>query len=102
MFSLVQEEKPSTICQQAQSLCRAYSHLQSAYCELAQTEGLWNPEVDEYLHEELYLDRTARQFMEEIVEALEPMQKPLQQLALDHNSLCSDLLRVGRGESFSV
>ena len=98
----MQEEKPSTICQQAQSLCRAYSHLQSAYVELAQTEGLWNAEVDEYLREELYLDRTARQFMEDLVEALEPMQRPMQDLAHDHQGLCNDLLRVGRGESFSV
>ena len=102
MFSPVQEEKPSTLCQQAQSLVTAYHHLQAAYCELAQSEVMWNEEVDAYLREETYAGRTARQFMQEMVEFLHPMQKPMQELALDHQNLCNDLLRVGRGESFSV
>ena len=102
MFSLVQEEKPSTLCQQAQSLNRAYHHLQSVYLELAQTYDTWNDDANEYLREELYLGRTAKEFMAEMVEALVPMQKPMQELAMDHHNLCDDLLRVGRGESFSV
>ena len=102
MFSSVQQEKPLTLCDQARHLAAAHRHLQEAYCELAQTELMWNSEVDEYLHEECYLDRTAAQFMRDTVGALHVMQRPMQQLALDHQNLCNDLLRVGRGESFSV
>ena len=90
------------MCQQAQSLNEAYHHLQSVYMELAQTYDTWNPEADEYLREEKYLGMTAKEFMSEMVDALAPMQKPMQQLAMDHTNLCNDLLRVGRGESFSV
>lgn len=76
--------------------------MQELYCELAQTETCWNGEASAYLHEERYAGRTALEFMADMVEALEPMQRPMQQLALDHQTLCNDLLRVGRGESFSV
>ena len=98
----MQDLKPSTICDQAQSLNRAYHHLQSAYLELAQTYDTWNEEADAYLREEVYLDVTAKDFVAVVVDTLQPMQRPMQELAIDSTNLCNDLLRVGRGESFSV
>ena len=102
MFSLVQDKKPLSICDQAKHLADAHRHLQEAYCVLAQMEPDWNPEVDEYLHEEVYAGRTGKQFLSDIADALHEMQTPLFELAVDHRDLCNDLLRVGRGESFSV
>lgn len=98
----MQDQKPSTICQQSESLSRVYHHLQCAYIELAQTEITWNKDADEYLREESYLDQNAKSYVSSLVEILDEIQRPTQRLALDHQSLCNDLLRVGRGESFSV
>ena len=98
----MQDQKPSTICQQSESLSRAYHHLQSAYCELAQTEITWNKDADAYLREESYMEASAYGYLSGVVQILDSLQRPTQRLALDHQGLYDDLLRVGRGESFSV
>lgn len=98
----MQQENTLSLCEQARHLAKAYHHLQEALSELSQTGLCWNKEVDEYLRDHSYAGRTASQFMLDMVEALEPMQQPMQDLALDHVNLCTGLSRVERGELFSV
>lgn len=80
----------------------AYQSISAAYVNLAQIHGAWNKEVNEYLHEEQYLGASAVDFLESVVEILEQITPEMQRLALDHENLCNDLVRVGRGQSFSV
>ena len=89
---------PSTV----RSLCASYRALQTAYCELAQLEGDWPKELNEYLYDEKYGGLSATKLVSEVVIDLEKYQLPLQQLALDAQSLESDLIRIGRGGSFEV
>ena len=98
----MQQNEPLTLCDQSLSLSESYQALQAAYVGLAQTYERWNTDADAYLREERYLESTAKEFLGGIVEVLEAMQRPTQRLAIDHQNLCNDLLRVGRGESFSV
>jgi len=98
----VQDLNASTICRQSQDLGAAYQSLSQAYVNLAQIHGAWNKEVNEYLHEEKYLNASALEFVDSIVELLEAITPEMQRLAQDHESLCNDLVRVGRGQSFSV
>lgn len=76
--------------------------MQTAYCELAQLEGNWPKELNEYLYDETYGGLTATKLVSEVVIELEKYQLPLQQLALDTQNLESDLIRIGRGGSFEV
>lgn len=102
MFSLVQQQEPLSLCDQSLALSEAYQALQAAYVGLSQTYERWNEEASAYLREEEYLGAQAYELVGGTVEVLERMQQPIRQLALDHQNLCNDLLRVGRGESFSV
>ena len=102
MFSPVQQQEPLSLCDQSLSLTESYQALQAAYVNLAQTYERWNKEADAYLREEKYMGCDAKELIGGITDLLEPLQKPMQQLAIDHQNLCNDLLRVGRGESFSV
>lgn len=102
MFSGMQELNPLTICQQAREVGDAYKALSTAYVSLAQIRSTWNAEVNEYLHEERYCNATATDFLDAIIEFLEVTTPEMQRLARDHENLCNDLVRVGRGESFSV
>ena len=98
----MQDPNLLSISAQTKHLGDAFRSLNDAYCGLSQTYGLWNPEVDEYLHEELYLDDKAKAFMARCVDALHAMNEELFRLVKDHQTLVSDLERVGRGDSFSV
>ena len=98
----MQDPKLLSIKDQAQCLCDAHRALNDAYTNLAQTYGLWNQEINEYLHEEEYSGVPAKTFMSDAVEILHEINNGLYQLALDHRDLVSDLERVGRGDSFSV
>jgi len=98
----MQQPDPLTLCDQAKALSEAYHALQVAYIGLAQTYDCWNSEASAYLREERYMNCEAKEVVGGIVDLLEPLQKPMQELAIDHHTLCNDLLRVGRGESFSV
>ena len=89
---------PSTV----RSLCSSYRAIQTAYCELAQLEGDWPKELNEYLYDEKYGGLSATRLVSEVVIELEKYQLPLQQLALDAQNLESDLIRIGRGGSFEV
>ena len=80
----------------------AYANLHAAYVQLAQVHELWATDVDAYLREESYLEAEAEPFLNGIVEILRATNDPLRQLSDDHKSLCNDLRRVDRGESFSV
>jgi hypothetical protein len=90
------------IDQTAQSLGRAYHHLQSAYCELAQLDDNWPKGLNEYLYEEAYNKVDFATFVRVMVLDLEEMQAPLQSFTHDVQYLSAGLSRVGRGESFSV
>lgn len=98
----MQQLEPLSLCDQALAMAESYQALQTAYVGLAQTYERWNTEASAYLREETYLESEAFEFLGGIIEVLEAMQEPTRQLALDHQNLCNDLLRVGRGESFSV
>lgn len=102
MFSEMQELNPLTICEQARAVGAGYRSLHEAYVNLAQVRSTWNEEVNEYLHEERYVNAPASDFLDAIIEFLEATSLDMQRLARDHESLCNDLVRVGRGESFSV
>ena len=102
MFSAVQDPNLLSIQDQAKHLGEAFRSLNDAYCALSQTYGLWNQEINEYLHEELYSGVNAQTFMGDAVELLHEINNGLYQLAVDHRNLVSDLERVGRGDSFSV
>lgn len=102
MFSLMQQNEPLSICEQALAIAEAYRDFHSAWVNLAQLESRWNEEVSAYLREEQYLGGNGHEFVSALVENNERLVKPLQKLAQDHQNLCTDLLRVGRGESFSV
>ena len=91
----------SSLCEQSESLKLAVRDLRNATCNLAQTHATWNPDVNDYLREETYMDAEARDFIESLVEVLETVNPALVQLTRDHQTLCHDLMRVGRGESFS-
>ncbi len=82
----------------AQSLGRAYHHLQSAYCELAQLESFWPKTLSEYLYEETYNKVDFKTFVRVMVLDLEELQTPLQTLAVDVQYLHSGLQRLGVGE----
>ena len=102
MFSLLQQKEPLSICEQSLAIAEAYRDFHSAWVNLAQLEARWNDEVSAYLREEDYLGGSGIEFVTALVENNERLVKPLQKLAHDHQNLCTDLLRVGRGESFSV
>ena len=102
MFSLVPQQEPLSLCDQSLALSESYQALQAAYVGLSQTYERWNGEASAYLREERYLESPAHEYLGGIIEVLEAMQEPTRQLAMDHQNLCNDLLRVGRGESFSV
>ena len=102
MFSGMQQNEPLSICEQALAMAEAYRDFHSAWVNLAQLESKWNDEVSAYLREEEYLGGSGHELVSALVENNERLIKPLQKLAQDHETLCSDLLRVGRGESFSV
>lgn len=70
--------------------------------QLAQVQEIWATEVNAYLREEAYLESEAQPFLSGTVEILSAINDPLRQLSADHKSLCRDLQRVDRGESFSV
>lgn len=93
---------PLSVHETARELGLAYQALQDAYCRLAQTEGCWPDELDEYLHEEGFNSLPARDFIRVITDDLGDMNRTLQRLALDTANLSNDLIRVGRGQSFSV
>lgn len=85
------------IDQTAQSLGRAYHHLQSAYCELAQLDGHWPAGMSEYLYDETYNKVDFETFVRVMVLDLEELQTPLQSLANDTATLSSELKRLGVG-----
>ena len=101
MFSSLQPKEPLSLCDQSLALSESYQALQAAYVNLSQTYERWNDEASAYLREERYLEAQAYELVGGTVEVLERMQEPMRQLAMDHQNLCNDLLRVGRGESFS-
>ena len=86
----------------AGSLGRAYQAIQTAYLELAQLEGHWPPELNEYLYDEKYGGLDAWELMQLFILTLEKHQQPMQQLAQDVQNLSVDLNRVGRGDGFRV
>lgn len=86
------------IHQTANSLARAYHHLQTAYCELAQLDGMWPPQLSEYLYDETYNKVDFETFVRVMVLDLEEMQRPFQQFTHDVQDLSADLSRVGNGE----
>ena len=90
------------MCEQSLEIADAYRDFQSAWVNLAQVQLRWNDEVSAYLREEKYMGTDADAFIQQLVETTECFVGPLQRLAQDHQNLCNDLLRVGRGESFSV
>ena len=98
----MQQQEPLSLCDQSLALAESYQALQAAYVGLAQTYDRWNQAANAYLREEEYLESRAYEYLGGIIEVLEVMQEPTRRLALDHQNLCNDLLRVGRGESFSV
>lgn len=102
MFSPVQQPEPLSICEQSLAIAEAYRDFHSAWVNLAQLEARWNNEVSAYLREEDYLGGSGYEYVSALVENNQRFVKPLQKLAQDHQNLCTDLLRVGRGESFSV
>ena len=98
----MQHMSHARLCQQAEQLADSYEHLRKSYVGACLIKALWTPELSAYLREERYLESPAHEYLGGIIEVLEAMQEPTRQLAYDHQNLCNDLLRVGRGESFSV
>ena len=86
------------IDQTAQSLGRAYHHLQSAYLELAQLDGNWPKGLSEYLYDETYNNCDFETFIRVMVLDLEEMQLPLRSITQDIAALSSDLQRIGVGD----
>jgi hypothetical protein len=76
--------------------------LQTAYCELAQTQALWPKELNEYLYDEQYGGVKAQELVDRIVSFLEEINGPYWKLTTDCRDLSNDLLRVGRGDGFRV
>ena len=96
------QQEPLTICEQSLAIADAYRDFHSAWVNLASLQLRWNDEVSAYLREEEYVGADGYGFISALVENNERFVKPLGKLAQDHQNLCNDLLRVGRGESFSV
>lgn len=98
----MEQQEPLSICEQSLAIAEAYRDFHSAWVNLAQLQARWNNEVSAYLREEEYLGGSGYEYVSALVESNERLVKPLGKLAQDHQNLCTDLLRVGRGESFSV
>ena len=102
MFSLMQENKTEVLCEQAKEVTFLFHSLKDVLCRLQELDKNWNPEIDEYLREERYLGRDAREFIKDMQGAVRDLKIVTGALMSDHINLCLDLERVGRGESFSV
>lgn len=102
MFSLVQENKTKALCEQATEVTLVFHGLKDLVQRLVELDKNWNPEIDEYLREERYLGREAREFLQDMQGAARDLKIVTSKLMSDHIDLCLDLERVGRGESFSV
>ena len=84
------------------SLMLAHKGLQTAYCELAQTQINWPKALSEYLYDEEYGGVKAEELVNKIVNFMEEVNGPYWKLTTDCRDLSEDLLRVGRGDGFRV
>ena len=90
------------IHQTATSLALVHTALQTAYCELSQTQVNWPKELNEYLYDEEYGGVKAEELVDKIVRFLDEINRPYWELTTDSRDLSNDLLRVGRGDGFRV
>ena len=90
------------IHQTATHLAVVYQALQTAYCELAQTQINWPKELNEYLYDEEYGGVKAEELVDKIVRFLDETSRPFHELTTDSRDLSHDLMRVGRGDRIRV
>ena len=90
------------VCEQSKKVTFIHAGLKDLVQRLHELDKDWDPEFDEYLREEHYMGRTAREFIQDMRSAVNDLRVITAKLQYDHINLCLDLERVGRGESFSV